>query len=57
MARDNGWCAPRLHTWSTSLEMHSNIRLFANDTSLYTIVDFPDFAAQFLDLDPERLYA
>ena len=37
-------------------ELHSNIRLFAVDTSLYIIVDFPDSAAQILNLDLERLY-
>ena len=37
-------------------EIHSNIRLFADDTSLYIIVDFPDSAAQILNLDLERLY-
>ena len=37
-------------------EIHSNIRLFADDTSLYIIVDFPDSAAQILILDLERLY-
>ena len=37
-------------------EIHSNIRLFADDTSLYIIVDFPDSAAQMLNLDLERLY-
>ena len=36
--------------------IHSNIRLFADDTSLYIIVDFPDSAAQILNLDLERLY-
>ena len=37
-------------------EIHSNICLFADDTSLYIIVDFPDSAAQILNLDLERLY-
>ena len=37
-------------------EMHSNIRLFADDTRLYIIVDFPDSAAQILNFDLERLY-
>ena len=37
-------------------EIHSNIRLFADDTSLYIIVDFLDSAAQILNLDLERLY-
>ena len=27
-------------------EIHSNIRLFADDTTIYIIVDFPDSAAQ-----------
>ena len=31
-------------------EIHSNIRLFADDTSLYIIVDFPDSAAQILNV-------
>ena len=37
-------------------EIHSNIRLFADDTSLYIIYDFPDSAAQILNLDLEILY-
>ena len=37
-------------------EIHSNIRLFADDTSLYIGADFPDSAAQILNLDFERLY-
>ena len=37
-------------------EVQSNIRLFADDTSLYIIVDLPDSAAQILNLDLERLY-
>ena len=37
-------------------EIHSNIHLFADDTSLYIIVDFPDSAAQILNLDLARLY-
>ena len=36
-------------------EIHSNIRLFADDTSLYIIVDLPDSAAQILNKDLERL--
>ena len=65
MARDIGWCASRLHTGPLLLimfindivkEIHSNIPLFADDTSLYTILDFPDSAAQILNLDLERLY-
>ena len=37
-------------------EIHSNICLCAENTSLYIIVDFPDSAAQILNLDLERLY-
>ena len=37
-------------------EMHSNIRVFADDASFYIVVDFPDSAAQILNLDLERLY-
>ena len=37
-------------------EIHSNIRLVADDTSLYIIVDFPDSAAQILNVDLERIY-
>ena len=37
-------------------DIHSNIRLFADDTSSYIIIDFPDSAAQILNLDLERLY-
>ena len=40
----------------TVKEIHSNIRLFEDDTSLYIIIDFPDSAAQILNLDLERLY-
>ena len=36
-------------------EIHSNIRFFADDTSLYITVDFPDSTAQTLYLDLERL--
>ena len=37
-------------------EIHSNIRLFADDTSLYIVVNFPDSVAQILNLDLERHY-
>ena len=37
-------------------EIHSNILLLADDTSLYIVVDFPDSVAQILNLDLERLY-
>ena len=37
-------------------EIQSNIRLFADDTSLYIVVDFPDSVIQLLNLDLERLY-
>ena len=36
-------------------EIHSNIRLFADDTTIYIIVDFPDLAAQILNIDLERI--
>ena len=36
-------------------EIHSNIRLFADDTSLYIIIDFPDSAAQILNVDLQRI--
>ena len=32
-------------------EIHSNIRFFADDTSLYIVADFPDSAAHTLKLD------
>ena len=32
-------------------EIDSNIRHFADDTSLYIVVDFPDSAAEILNLD------
>ena len=56
MARDISWCVSRLFNWSLSFndidkETHSNIHLFADDTSLYILVDFLDSAAQILDLD------
>ena len=35
-------------------EIHSNLRLFADDT-IYIIVDFPDSAAQILNIDLERI--
>ncbi|MCG8096842.1 MAG: hypothetical protein JAZ17_25000 [Candidatus Thiodiazotropha endolucinida] len=35
--------------------IHSNIRLFADDTSLYIIVDYPDAAAQILNADLFRI--
>ena len=37
-------------------EIHSNIRLFAYDTSLYIVVDFSDSAAHILNMDLARLY-
>ena len=37
-------------------EIHSNICVFADDTSLYIVVDFPNSTAQILNLDRERLY-
>ena len=37
-------------------EIHLNIRLFADDTSLYIIVDFPESDAHIVNLDLERLY-
>ena len=36
-------------------EINSNIRLFADDTSLYIIVDFHDSAAQILNVDLNRI--
>ena len=36
-------------------EIHSNIRLFADDTSLYIIVDLPDSAAQIHNVDLQRI--
>ena len=36
-------------------KIHSNIRLFADDTTIYIIVDFPDSAAQILNIDLERI--
>ena len=36
-------------------EIHSNIRLFADDSTIYIIVDFPDSAAQILNIDLERI--
>ena len=36
-------------------EIHSNIRLFADDTILYIIVEFPDSAAQILNVDLHRI--
>ena len=36
-------------------EINYNIRLFADDTSLYLIVDFPDSAAQILNIDLESI--
>ena len=36
-------------------EIHSNIRLFADDTTIYIIVDFPDSAAQIFNIDLDRI--
>ena len=36
-------------------EIYSSIRLFADDTSIYIIVEFPDSAAQILNIDLERI--
>ena len=35
-------------------EINPNIRLFADDATIYIIVVFPDSAVQILDIDPER---
>ena len=37
------------------VDIRSSIRLFADDTSLYIIVDNPDHAAQLLNADLEKL--
>ena len=37
------------------VDIRSNIRLFADDTSLYIIVDNPDHAAQLLNADLEKI--
>ena len=36
-------------------EINSNLRLFADDTTINIIVDFPDSAAQILNIDLERI--
>ena len=36
-------------------EIHSNSRLFADDTTFYIIVDFPNSAAQILNVDLHRI--
>ena len=36
-------------------EINFNSRLFADDTTIYIIVDFPDSAAQILNIDLERI--
>ena len=36
-------------------EIHANIRLFADDTSLYLIVEHPDVTAQLLNIDLETI--
>ena len=36
-------------------EINSSLRLFADDTSIYIIVDFPDSAAQILNIDLDRI--
>ena len=54
MVRNQGRRSSRVHSRTVAFilsindivhEIHSNIRLFADDTSLYIIVDFPDSAA------------
>ena len=35
--------------------IHANIRLFADDTSLYLIVEHPDVTAQLLNIDLETI--
>ena len=35
-------------------ELHSNISLFADDTSLYIVADFPNSVAHILNLDLEN---
>ena len=39
------------------LDMHSCIRLFADDTSLYIIVNNPDNAAEILNADLETIHS
>ena len=38
------------------VKKHSNIHLFADDSSLYIVVDFLDSVAHILSLDLVRLY-
>ena len=37
------------------MDIRSSIRLFADDTGLYIIVDNPDYAAQLLNADLENI--
>ena len=58
------WCSSWFYPWSSSffllfindivLYIGSNIRLFADDTSLFIIVESPDTATEFLNLDIEK---
>ena len=36
-------------------EIHANIQLFADDTSLYLLVEHPDVTAQLLNIDLETI--
>ena len=44
-----------LYKYDIVVDIRSSIRLFADDTSLYIIVDNPDHAAQLLNADQEKI--
>ena len=64
--RLKSWCASRFHTWPFNLpfyindivrNINSSIRLFADDTSLYIIVENPIQAATILNSDLSQIYS
>ena len=59
----SGWCPARINTGATFVfiindivtDIGSNIRLFADDTSVYIIADDPVAAAELLNLDLDKI--
>ena len=47
--------AASLYLFINVVDIGSNIRLFADDTSLYMVVDNPDTAAELLNLDINKI--
>ena len=59
----SSWCSSGFYPWSSSIllfingivtDIGSNIRLFADDTGLFIVVENPNTAAELLNLDLEK---